>query len=102
MMDAADCKNLSDIRKGIDHLDRSIIEALGERMQYVKAAARFKPTEASIAAPDRVAAMLPDRRRWAEDAGLDGKFIECLYAQIIQWYIAEQTEHWRRQHGAQA
>lgn len=102
MIDPADCESLSDIREGIDHLDRCIIKAMGERMRYVKAAARFKPTEASIAAPERVAAMLPNRRGWAEDVGLDGKFIECLYAQIIQWYISEQTEHWRCRQGAQA
>ncbi|ABN86284.1 isochorismate-pyruvate lyase [Burkholderia pseudomallei] len=93
------CTGLADIREAIDRLDADIIAALGARMQYVKAASRFKPTEASIAAPERVAAMLPDRRRWAEQAGLDGAFVETLYAQIIAWYIEQQTRHWRRQRG---
>ena len=62
---------------------------------YVKAAARFKPTESSIAAPERVAQMLPQRREWAEQAGLDPHFVETLFAQIIHWYIGQQVLHWR-------
>ncbi|AIO68628.1 isochorismate lyase [Burkholderia oklahomensis] len=94
-----DCTGLTDIREAIDRLDADIIETLGARMQYVKAASRFKPNQESIAAPERVATMLPDRRRWAEQAGLDGAFVETLYAQIIAWYIEQQTRHWRRQRG---
>ncbi|OLF53561.1 isochorismate lyase [Pseudomonas chlororaphis] len=88
------CSDLSDIRHAIDTLDRQIIDALGLRMQYVKAASAFKPDQASIAAPDRVAAMLPQRRQWAEEVGLDGEFIQGVFNQIIHWYIAEQTAYW--------
>ncbi|NWD91649.1 chorismate mutase, partial [Pseudomonas sp. K5002] len=51
------CSGLEDVRLGIDTLDEQIIRALGQRLAYVKAAAQFKPDEASIAAPERVAAM---------------------------------------------
>lgn len=91
------CEGLPDIRTAIDSLDHQIIELMRQRMTYVKAASRFKPTESSIAAPDRVALMLPQRRQWAEQAGLDGAFIESLFAQIIEWYIAQQVLHWRSQ-----
>lgn len=94
-----DCRDLADIRQAIDRIDQDIIGALGQRMRYVLAASRYKPSEDSIPAPDRVSAMLPDRRRWAEDAGLDGKFVQALYAQIIQWFILEQIDHWRRDRG---
>ncbi|WP_420233016.1 isochorismate lyase [Pseudomonas sp. ABY48] len=94
MKTPAHCTGLPDIRHAIDTLDRQIIDALGLRMQYVKAASSFKPDQASIAAPDRVAAMLPQRRRWAQEVGLDGEFIEGLFNQIIHWYIAEQTAFW--------
>ena len=88
------CTGLSDIRHAIDSLDQQIIDALGLRMQYVKAASAFKPDQTSIAAPERVAAMLPQRRQWAQAVGLDGEFIEGLFNQIIHWYIAEQTAFW--------
>lgn len=89
-----DCTGLNDVRHAIDTLDQQIIDTLGLRMQYVKAASQFKPDHASIAAPDRVAAMLPQRRKWAQDVGLDSEFIEGLFNQIIHWYIAEQTAFW--------
>lgn len=90
------CENLNDIRVGIDLYDRQIFEALQQRLLYVKAAAQFKPDEQSIPAPERVAAMLDERRQWAVAAGFDCAFIEQLYGQIIHWNIARQVEHWRK------
>lgn len=93
------CSALDDIRWAIDTLDQQIIQALGQRLAYVKAAAQFKPTQDSIAAPERVAAMLPQRQQWAEQAGLDPMFVVPLFAQIIHWNIAQQVRHWRVQRG---
>ncbi len=94
-----DCQSLDDIRVAIDTIDADIVAALGRRMGYVKAAARFKPTEESIPAPDRVAAMLPDRRRWAEEAGLDADVVEGVFNTFIHWFIDQQIRHWRAQRG---
>ncbi|OLU33790.1 isochorismate lyase [Pseudomonas sp. PA27(2017)] len=91
------CTGLHDIRQGIDSLDAQLVELLRQRMQYVLAAAAFKPDQASIAAPERVASMLAERRGWAEDAGLDSKFILGLFGTIIPWYIEQQTAHWLNQ-----
>lgn len=90
------CTSLEEIRVGIDTIDREIVAALGRRLEYVKAAAVFKPTEESIAAPDRVGAMIPERCAWAEEEGLDPDFVGPLYAQIIHWFIAQQVHHWRQ------
>lgn len=59
------CESLTDIRAGIDFFDRQILESLQQRLGYVKAAVRFKANEQAIPAPERVAAMLQDRREWA-------------------------------------
>jgi isochorismate pyruvate lyase len=91
------CRNLEDIRVGIDKLDHEIIEALGRRLAYVKAAAQFKPTEESIGAPERVGAMVSQRRKWAISAGLDPDFVGPLFGQIIYWFIGQQVHHWRGQ-----
>jgi len=95
------CENLADIREGIDELDRQIVDVLQRRLAYVKAAAQFKPTEESIAAPQRVAAMLSDRRAWAEAAGLPAGGVETLFASLINWFIEQQTMHWRAQRDVQ-
>jgi chorismate mutase len=49
-------------RREIDRLDEQIIRLLGERAQYVHAAARFKTSEEHMAAPDRQRAMMQVRR----------------------------------------
>ena len=94
-----ECENLHEIRRGIDSIDREIIKLLQRRMGYVLSAARFKPDENSIPAPDRVAAMLIDRRHWAEEEQLSADYIESLFTGIIQWFINQQKLHWRTNHG---
>ncbi|CAI9121917.1 isochorismate lyase [Brytella acorum] len=86
--------SLNDVRVGIDDIDRRIIEALALRMRYVERASCFKASAADIPAPERVAAMLPERRKWANAAGIDGNFVIELYERIIPWYIARQIDYW--------
>ncbi|WP_353980208.1 isochorismate lyase [Salinicola endophyticus] len=100
MQPAEECTSLTDIRQAIDRIDRDIIQTLGRRMDYVKAASCFKSSEAEIPAPERVAAMLPERARWALESGLDAAFIESLFVQIIHWYIDQQIEYWRQTRGS--
>lgn len=48
-----ECKDMVDIRFEIDQIDEQIIRLLGERFNYVKAAAKFKTNETSVKAPER-------------------------------------------------
>jgi len=93
------CCDLGDVRRGIDALDAAVIALLGRRMGYVKAASAFKPDEESIPAPERVAAMLVDRRAWATEAGLDPDYVATLFAGISEWFIQQQILHWRATRG---
>jgi isochorismate pyruvate lyase len=92
---AADCKSLDEVRAEIDRIDRAVLALLGERAGYVHAAARFKPTEADIAAPLRQAAMLHARREWAREEDLDPEFIEQLYRHLVAYFIERERTHWR-------
>ncbi len=95
MPSANDCASLSEVRAEIDRLDRAIIALIGERAGYVHAAARFKSSEADVAAPARQASMLLDRRAWAEQADLDPDVIEKLYRDLVAYFIVRETEHWK-------
>lgn len=90
------CENLQDIRIGIDAIDYQLMQLFDQRMGYVLAAAQFKPSEASISAPDRVASMMIERQRWAKELNLDQQFVTNLFMKIIPLYIETQTQHWRR------
>lgn len=90
------CSNLQEIRAEIDEIDHRIIAALGERFGYVKAAARFKPDAASVSAPERVAAMMQQRRLWAEEEGLSPDVIEGLFRELVAYFTDQEVHHFRQ------
>lgn len=98
MKKPGECSNLEDIRCEIDRLDKEMVNLLGCRLGYVLAAAAFKKNEDDIPAPDRVRSMLVQRRAWARECGLSEDFVEKLFVQITDWYIATQIGHWRQVH----
>lgn len=83
MHGSEDCKSLQDVRAEIDRLDEEMIVRIGERARYVKAAARFKTSEADVTAPERQKLMLAQRREWAEREGLDPAVIEDVFRGLV-------------------
>jgi isochorismate pyruvate lyase len=88
------CAGLDDIRAGMDAIDREMVRLIAERVEYVRAAAKFKTSSANVAAPERVAAVLKTRREWAEAAGLDGDVIEGLYRDLVRYCVSEEHKRW--------
>ena len=95
MASPEDCKSLQDVRREIDSLDEQIIRLLGRRALYVHAAARFKTSEAHVAAPERQAAMLKVRRAWAERENLSPDVIEEVYRRLVAYFIDSEMQEWK-------
>lgn len=89
-----ECGSLTEIREQMDAIDRQIVALLAQRVGCVRAAAKFKTSAAAVAAPDRVQAVLDTRRKWAEQAGLDGPTVEGFYRDIVAYCISEEKKHW--------
>ena len=89
------CENMIEIRAAIDALDHEVVQLLGKRFAYVQAAAKFKTDEQSVRAPQRFAAMLEQRRIWAQENGLNADAIEKLFRDLVTHFIEEETRHWR-------
>ena len=89
-----ECLDIEDIRKQIDAIDRQVIELLGKRFAYVKAAAQFKKSTDGVKAVGRFNAMLQQRRIWAEEVGLHPDAIEKLYRDLVGYFIEEELKHW--------
>ena len=87
---------MADIRDEIDRLDHQIIQLLGQRFGYVKAASKFKTSEASVEASDRFQAMLEQRRQWAEAEGLSPTAIETMYRDLVTYFIKEEMRAWKQ------
>jgi isochorismate pyruvate lyase len=90
-----ECENMADIRREIDDLDAQVVALLGKRYAYVKAASKFKTSEAAVKAPERLQAMLVQRRAWAEAAGLSPDVIEKMYRDLVSYFIAEEMREWK-------
>lgn len=90
----ADCHSLDEIRAGMDEIDRQIIALITKRVEYVREAAKFKTSIETVAAPERVEAVLKTRRGWAEAAGLDGDAIERLYRDLVAYSVSEEHRRW--------
>ncbi|BAS57369.1 chorismate mutase [Leptolyngbya boryana NIES-2135] len=93
-----ECQNMTEIRSEIDALDRQVIQLLGQRFAYVKAAAKFKTDATSVKAPERFQSMLQQRRIWAEVEGLNPDAIEKLYRDLVNHFIQEELQQWKTQH----
>ena len=90
-----DCTNIEESRRAIDALDREVISLIGRRARYVEAAARFKNSEQGVRAPERQREMLAQRRRWAEEAGLDPDVIEGIYRTLVSYFVDREMKGWR-------
>lgn len=90
-----ECLNMQDIRAEIDSIDETIIKMIGTRYKYVKAAAKFKTSVVSVKADERVAAMLVQRRSWAEKEGLDPEVIAKIYADLVTYFISEELKQFK-------
>jgi isochorismate pyruvate lyase len=92
------CASLDEIRAGMDAVDREIVNLIARRVEYVRAAAKFKTNSANVAAPERVAAVLKTRREWAEAAGLSGDVVEGLYRDLVAYSVSEEHKRWEELH----
>jgi isochorismate pyruvate lyase len=87
------CLDLQEIRKEIDDIDKHIIDLIGLRYEYVKEAAKFKKDEQAVRAPERFAALLSQRRAWADAIGLSGDIIEKLFRDLVNYFIDQEFKH---------
>ena len=90
-----ECTNIQEVRTEIDEIDRQVIASFAKRFAYVKAASKFKTDATSVRAKERFAAMLEQRRIWAQEDGLNPDIIEKLYQDLVTYFIEDELNHWQ-------
>ncbi|WP_029287121.1 isochorismate lyase [Pedobacter sp. R20-19] len=93
------CKNIDEIRSVIDAIDLQVIQLIGKRFKYVKAASKFKLNEEAVKAPERFKNMLLKRRDWARIEGLNPDVIEKVYRDLVNYFISEEIKNWNTENG---
>lgn len=94
ILDPADCQSMTDVRAGVDHVDRQIVALLQRRFGYMDAAARIKPEREAVRDEWRKADVKAKVKAEAERLGVDPDLLDRLYEDLIETSIAHELRRW--------
>ena len=97
--DPADCTTMTEVRAGVDDVDRQIVSLLKRRFGYMDAAARIKPDRSAVRDEWRKADVLAKVDREAGEQGIDQALLARLYEDLIETSIAHEMTVFDRTRG---
>ena len=89
-IDPEACTTMTDVRAGVDEVDRRIVALIARRFGYMNAAARIKPDRAAVRDEARKAAVKAKVDAAAKDAGIDCALMARIYEDLIETSIAHE------------
>ena len=90
----ADCTDMTQVRAGVDDVDRQIVALLERRFGYMDAAARIKPDRGAVRDEWRKADVKAKADAAAAEAGVDRELVARLYEDLIETSIAHELGRW--------
>ena len=90
-----DCQEMSEVRAGVDALDRQLVAILAERQGYMEAAARIKPAETDVVVPWRIEEVVSNVLAEAPKYGLSERIAEPVWRVLIEKCIEHEAKVWR-------
>jgi len=90
--DPADCTTMTEVRAGVDDVDRQVVALLKRRFGYMEAAARIKPDRSAVRDEWRKADVLAKVDATAAGLGVDPALMARLYEDLIETSIAYELE----------
>jgi isochorismate pyruvate lyase len=85
-----DCQTMTEVRAGIDAIDRQVVSLIARRFRFMDAAARIKPDRGVVRDEERKAEVLANVDRAAEQAGVDQALMAGIYEGLIERSIAHE------------
>ena len=85
---------MSEVRAGVDALDRELVALLARRFAFMRAAARIKPERGMVRDEVRKAAVIAAARLEAERIGAPSERIAALWEALVESSIAYELEQW--------
>ncbi|WP_341208421.1 chorismate mutase [uncultured Sphingomonas sp.] len=82
------CTTMSEVRAGVDALDRELVALLRRRFDYMDAAARIKPERGAVRDEARKAQVIAQARDEAERLRLPGDAIAAMWETLVEASIA--------------
>ena len=94
-----DCTAMTEVRAGVDDVDRRLVALIERRFGYMDAAARIKPDRDAVRDEWRKADVLAKVDAAAAAAGIDRKLMARLYQDLIETSIAHEFDQFDRTRG---
>ena len=88
------CQSMTEVRQGVDALDRALVRLLAERQRYMHAAARIKPNREAVFDQARIDDVVAKVLVAAEPAGLSADIAEPVWRLLIDRCIAHEFSVW--------
>jgi len=85
------CTNMTELRKGVDALDRILVRLIAERQRYMDAAARIKPHRELIRDEARIEAVLKNVAAACGEFGLSELIALPVWRTLIESCIAHEA-----------
>jgi isochorismate pyruvate lyase len=94
----ADCQSMNEVRAGVDALDRELVGLIARRFDYMRAAARIKPTREAVRDEARKAVVIDAARAEASRLGAPADRVAALWDALVESSIAFELHEWDRRH----
>jgi isochorismate pyruvate lyase len=94
-----DCASMTDVRDGVDRLDRALVALIAERSRYMQAAARIKPGREAVRDEWRIEDVVGKVLETARAEGLPAQIAEPVWRELIERSIAYEFEVFDRTRG---
>ena len=88
------CTTMAEVRRGVDALDRALVQLLAERQGYMDAAARIKPSRAVVHDAARIEDVVAKVKVTATRVGLAHDIAEPVWRTLIDRCIAHEFAVW--------
>lgn len=83
-----DCSTMTEVRAGVDQVDRELVALLARRFAYMRAAARIKPARDHVRDEPRKAAVIANARAEAGRLGVPEAVVADLWERLVEASIA--------------
>jgi isochorismate pyruvate lyase len=90
MPEARDCTTMAEVREEIDRLDRAITALIVERLGFIEAAGRIKPTRDAVRDEARKADVLAKVQAEAARLGGSAAVVAAAYEALVEASIAHE------------
>lgn len=90
------CRDMKEVRQGVDEIDRLLVSLIARRQRYMDAAARIKEDRGTVRDEARIGQVLANVRLEAERWGLSWEIAEPVWREMMERCIAHEFQVWDR------